>query len=224
MGTVQRRLDAQRHGEGPEDRRCLRAGAEALQGALKNLETIERMPGRSTDDVAQLRQGVEFLKTVVDAVDDRVEQMVGQLSDGRQAAYRFQSPGVDGTQPSAKLGRTIGQMGDSLAGTRDYARRLHTDLSRSSEDFEEVAKHSVNVANGALAEQKRAVKEAEQLADAVRAGVNPTAQSDQRPVVSQSDLSSRLDGPVEPRIAYSMGAQERHPDHAGPARDQEHGR
>lgn len=228
IGTVQRTLDAQRNGTSPEDRRCLRAGAQALEGALKNLETIERMPGRATDDVAQLRQGVEFLKTVVDAVDNRVEQMVGELSNGRQAAYKFQpsAPGVDDAQPSVKLNRTIGQMGDSLAGTRDYARRLHTDLSKSSADFGQVAEHSVNVANAALAEQQHAAKEAEQLTDAVRAGTNPTSQADQHQVVSQpqSDLSRRLDGRVDPRIAYSMGAQERHSDHAGPARDQEHGR
>lgn len=228
IGSVQRVLDAQRIGTSPEDRRCLQAGAQALDGALKNLETIERMPDRATDDVAQLRQGVEFLKTVVDAVDDRVEQMVGELSNGRQAAYNFQpsAPGVDDAQPSAKLNRTIGQMRDSLDGTRDYARRLHTDLSRSSADFGKVAEHAVNVANGALAEHQHATKEAEQLADAVRAGVNPTLQADQQPVVSQaqSDLSRRLDGRVDPRIAYSMGAQERHSDNAGPARDQGHGR
>ncbi|TDW23806.1 hypothetical protein [Kribbella kalugense] len=228
IGSVQQVLDAQRNGTTPEDRRCLRAGAQALQGALKNLETIEHMPDRATDDVAQLRQGVEFLKTVVDAVDERVEQMVGQLSNGRQAAYNFQpsAPGVDDAQPSAKLNRTIGQMRDSLDETRDYARRLHTDLSGSSADFAKVAEHAVNVSNGALAEHRHATKEAEQLADAVRAGVNPTLQADQQPVVSQaqSDLSSRLEGRVDPRIAYSMGAQERHSDNAGPARDQGHGR
>jgi hypothetical protein len=199
IGTVQRELSSQSIGTHPQDRYCLQAGAQALDGALKNLERIEQMPGRSTADVAKLRSGVEYLKTVVEVADSRVEQMTGQLSDGRQAAYRFHTATPGDVQPSAALGQTIGRIEDSLAQTRDNVRRLHADLAKSSEGFRSVAEFSVGVANGALAEKQQADTEAAQLADAVRAGVNPTAHADQHPVAHQaeSDLSRRLDGPAK---------------------------
>ena len=199
LGTVQRQLTSQSIGTTPQDRYCLQAGSQALQGALRDLERIEQMPDRSTDDVAKLRSGVEFLKTVVDDVDKRVETLTADLSNGRQAAYRFQTAVPGDVQPSAALRQTVGRMEDSIARTRDHAHSLHAALAKSSEVFQAVADHSVGVANGAMAEKQHADKEAEQLADAVRAGVNPTALADQRPVAHQaeSDLSRRLDGPAQ---------------------------
>lgn len=199
MGGVQRALGEQRTGTSPQDRHCLQAGSQALESALRDLDRIEQMPGRATADVAKLRSGVEYLKNVVDVVDSRVEQMTAQLSEGRQAAYKFHTAAPAELQPSADLGRTIGRMQDSIADTRDNAQRLHADLAKSSEGFQSVAEFSVGVANGAHAEQQHAAQEAEQLADAMRAGVNPTARADQHPVAHQpeSDLSRRLNGPAQ---------------------------
>ncbi|MEV4261507.1 hypothetical protein [Kribbella sp. NPDC049584] len=199
LGRVQRQLGSLSTGMTPEDRHCLQAGSQALEGALRDLDRIEQMPDRSTDDVAKLRSGVEFLKTVVDDVDKRVEAMTAQLSDGRQAAYRFHTAVPADVQPSAALRQTIGRMDDSIARTGEHVQRVHAALARSSEGFNAVAEFSVNVANGALAEKQQADKEAAQLADAVRAGVNPTARADQHPVAHQpeSSLSRRLDGPAQ---------------------------
>ncbi|RZU12532.1 hypothetical protein EV645_5804 [Kribbella rubisoli] len=198
IGTVQRELGEQRTGTNQQDRHCLQASSQAIESALKNLERIEHLPDRATTDVAKLRSGVEYLKKVVDDVDSRVERMTEQLSGGRQAAYRFHTATPRELQPSADLGRTIGRMEDSIADTRDHARRLHDALGKNSEGFKAVAEFSVEVANGALAEKQHADQEAEQLADAVRAGVNPTARADQHPVAqhAESDLSRRLNGPA----------------------------
>jgi chromosome segregation ATPase len=198
IGTVQRELGNQRTGTSQQDRHTLQASSQALTSALGNLERIEHMPDRATDDLAKLRSGVEYLKKVVDDVDNRVERMTGQLSEGRQAAYRFHTASPRELEASADLGRTIGRMQDSIADTRDHASRLHDALAKNSQGFESVAKFSVEVANGALAEQQHADLEAKQLADAVRAGVNPTARADQHPVAqhAESDLSRRLNGPA----------------------------
>jgi len=199
IGAVQRELSAQSTGTNPQDRHTLQASSQALESALKNLERIEQMPDRSTDDVTKLRSGVEYLKKVVDDVDSRVERMTEQLSAGRQAAYKFHTAAPGELEPSADLGRAIGRMDDSIADTRDHARRLHDALAKNSDGFKAVAEFSVDVANGALAEKQHADQEAEQLADAVRAGVNPTARADQHPVAhqAQSDLSRRLNGPAK---------------------------
>ncbi|MER7245080.1 hypothetical protein [Kribbella sp. NPDC000426] len=199
LGRVQRQLGGLSTGTTPDDRHCLQAGSQALEGALRDLERIEQMPDRSTDDVAKLKSGVEFLKTVVDDVGKRVEAMTAELSNGRQAAYRFHTAVPGDVQPSDELRRTIGRMDDSIARTGDHAQRVHTALARNSAGFDAVAQFSVDVANGALAAQQQADKEAAQLADAVRAGVNPTARADQHPVAHQpeSSLSRRLDGPAQ---------------------------
>lgn len=191
IGAAERNLD--------ELRESLDQRAGGLKNALRDLERIEQLPDRKTPDVAKLRAGVEYLNTVVGVVDQRVEQMMGDLSRGRSSANSLENSAARiGTsrQHSTEISAATRDIGGAIAQTQQQVGSLRTDLDKNSAGFREIGQFSIDVANQASVEKQQADVEAAQLADAARAGFTP------RPA-------------VDPRIAYSMGAQEYRPDTDG---------
>ncbi|RZT27159.1 hypothetical protein EV649_0913 [Kribbella sp. VKM Ac-2569] len=200
IGAAQRDLDGLRE--------SLHQRGGALKNALRDLERIEQLPDRATDDVAKLRGGVEYLNTVVDVVDQRVEQMMGELSQARSSANSLENSAarIDGTRShSAEIGSATREIGGAISQAQGQVGNLRTELDKNSAGFRRIGQFAVDVANQASAEKQQADVEKAQLADAARAGFTP------QPA-------------VDPRIAYSMGAQEYRPDTDGQSKDRGQGR
>jgi hypothetical protein len=194
IGATQRDLDSQRD--------TLRRRADSLKDALRDIDAIQQLPGRATDDVAKLRDGVEYLRAVVDVVDQRVGQVGNQLADGRRSAVQFENswPEIDGSHKhSAEIGAATGSIEGSIAEARSQVSDLHDVLNDRSAGFRSVAQFAIDVSNTALAEKQQAAADNAELTTAMRAGVNPTVRTDQHAVANQaeSDLSRRLNGPAQ---------------------------
>ncbi|MGW6195214.1 hypothetical protein ACWF0M_03610 [Kribbella sp. NPDC055110] len=191
IGGAERNLD--------ELRESLHQRAGSLKNALRDLERIEQLPDRQTADVAKLRAGVEYLNTVVGVVDQRVEQMMGDLSRGRSSANSLEHSAarIGATREhSTEISAATRDIGGAISQTQQQVGSLRTELDQRSAGFREIGQFSIDVANQASVEKQQADVEAAQLADAARAGFTP------QPA-------------VDPRIAYSMGAQEYRPDTDG---------
>ncbi|GAA1119380.1 hypothetical protein GCM10009630_16490 [Kribbella jejuensis] len=175
--------------------------AESLKDAMRDLDRIKELPGRDTPELAKLREGVEYFRAVVNSVGPRVQAMVNEMQTAQQAARAFADGAASvGTQAhSANIGRVVGQLEDSLAQTEARGGALRKDLTDNRASFGLVTDYGVGIANRATDERNLADKQAAQLADSMRAGVNPTRPADQRPVanLAESDLSRRLDGPAQ---------------------------
>ncbi|MEV6417692.1 hypothetical protein [Kribbella sp. NPDC051718] len=172
--------------------------SRALTHGKSFLDELEQLPverdeqtGEPTPEAAEqlkqtaiLRQRVSTMENSIGTASTGVRNAETQLKSARETARRLvQSPpsvGTDGRISNA-IDQTREELGSNLRSARQRLDGANQDLTAGRPAAEEAAQRSVDLAN------------------ATRAGLNPTPPSNDRPPAgpSESDLSRRLNGPTQ---------------------------
>jgi chromosome segregation ATPase len=214
IGNAQRDL-AELDGE-------LADSADLLDRGLRHLDALEQLPGRQTIESANLRAGLENLKGATDNARGGIQQAVERLGVARTAAGQLevaQLP-VDGSgRHSAAVMTTAANVSNEIVGARDGLHRLREQMYRAEPDLRQMAQHGIDVANSAAAAAHQSATAGRQPNPAL---TNAGQQAD--PELANAARAGLTPRPVDPRIAYALGAQDRRPETGGPSKDKGIGR
>src|SRR3954452_10914186 len=214
IGNAQRDL-AELDGE-------LADSADLLDRGLRHIDALEQLPGRQTIESANLRAGLDNLKRATDNARGGIQQAVERLGVARTAAGQLEGAQlpVDGSgRHSAAVMTTAANVSNEIVGARDGLHRLREQMYRAEPDLRQMTQHGIDVANSAAAAAHQSATAGRQPNPAL---TNAGQQAD--PELANAARAGLTPRPVDPRIAYALGAQERRPETGGPSKDKGIGR
>jgi hypothetical protein len=189
IGSSQRDLE--------EVRDKLAYSSGRLDQALEHLDALDRLPeyGGSAQSTG-LRTRLEQLKVATARADAGVRETVERLGGARKSAVAFENSQVEIGE--SRHSRAVDETSESLRNTVMQARTSLRDTGNTIYDERtqvgEATQYGINQAN-----ESRAAQQDPELADALRAGSNPTPQSAQHVGrgPAEQDLRHRVDGPAQ---------------------------
>jgi chromosome segregation ATPase len=159
----------------------LQRSSRALGDGKAFLDQLEQMPGQQDESTNALRQRLGSMERALGTATADVRGAESQLKSARQTAQRLMasSMSVDTSgQTSIAIDDTRAKLGSDLKAARNGLSGANQSLGDARPDAEQVARQSADLANAA------------------RAGLNPTPTSAQRTPSgsSESGLRHRVDG------------------------------
>lgn len=189
IGSSQRGLE--------EIRERLAQSRGRLDQAMKHLDALDQLPEYAgSQQSTGLRARLDQLKVVTARADAGVRETMEGLGGARRSAAAFENSQVQIGE--SRHSKAVEQTSESLRTTVTQARTRLRDTGNTIYDERtqvgEAAQYAINQANESQATQRDP-----DLADALRAGSNPTPQAAQQVGrgPAEQDLRHRLDGPSQ---------------------------
>ncbi|MEU4393150.1 hypothetical protein [Kribbella sp. NPDC023855] len=168
LGDAQREL-----GELRED---IERSSKMLAGGTKALDELESLPGRKTPETENLRSRLENFRRGVDAAATNLDQAMGRLQTARRTATEFE------VRPMA-----IDDSGRVSGAIEATSSDLKTEVKAARAGLEGLTRQVDNDQPNA----HKAAAQSVELANAARAGLNPTQPSAQRATAGKAEQDLR---------------------------------
>ncbi|WP_433021055.1 hypothetical protein [Kribbella sp. CA-294648] len=168
LGGAQRELD--------KLRQEIERSSKLLEGGAKALDELERLPGRKTPETENLRSRLDNFRRGVDAAGTGLGQAIGRLETARRTAAAFE------VRPMA-----IDDSGRVSGAIETTASDLKTEVKAARAGLDSLTKQVDQDQPNAHQAAARSVE----LANAARAGLNPTQPSAQRATAGNAEQDLR---------------------------------
>lgn len=181
IGSGQRELE--------ELREKLAHSSGRLDDALKHLDALDQLPEYAgSEQSTGLRNRLDQLKMVTARADGGIRATVDRLDDARRSAAAFETSQVQigASRHSNAVRSTSESLRATVTGARDRLRSTGTDIYEDRGQVVEASRYGVSEAN-----RGRALQHDAELADALRAGSNPTRPSDQHRTDGHGEQDAR---------------------------------
>ncbi|WP_427895485.1 hypothetical protein ACQHIV_17220 [Kribbella sp. GL6] len=170
------------------------AGSSAgLDQALRDVDTLEQFPEYGRSETSEgLRARLTHLKNLTTQTDAGLKTAYDRLDTARQTAFRFEQTSlqVGGGQHSAAVRDVGNSLTADIGGAREGLVDVREGIDRRMVDVNGAAQYGIDEANRTA-----------ELANAVRAGTNPTTEAEQ----AGDQAAQQPDGAQDPRIRFMQG-------------------
>jgi chromosome segregation ATPase len=168
LGGAQRELE--------QLRREIEQSSKMLEGGAKALDELERLPDRKTPETENLRSRLDNFRRGVDAAGTGLGQAMGRLETARRTAAEFEVRPMaidDSGRVSGAIETTASGLNTEVKAARAGLEGLTQQVDRDQPDARQAAAKSIELANAA------------------RAGLNPTQPSAQRATAGNAEQDLR---------------------------------
>lgn len=168
LGEAQRQLD--------KLRQDIERSSKMLESGTKALDELEQLPGRKTPETGNLRSRLDNFRRGVDAAATGLGQAVGRLETARGMAAAFERRWMtidDSGRVSGAIDATSSDLKTEVTAARAGLKGLGTQVDQGQPNAYQAAAQSVELANAA------------------RAGLNPTQPSAQRATAGKAEQDLR---------------------------------
>lgn len=207
---------------------ALTEAAKDLDARLQDVDSLERLSGEETETTTELRTGLNGLKTAAENARAGTGLATRRLQTAQDAASQLAIAELTvdiHRRHSAAIASTATTVRAQVTNTGAVLENLRRDVYGGESAVGQATQHGVQADMAATAAAAAAAEKGTSGAtnpEAANTG-NIAGQLDPELAhVAQVGFVPRPAGPVDPRIAYSMGEQDRRPELGGPAKSQEH--
>lgn len=168
-----------------------------LDQALRDIDTLEQFPEYGAEAADELRTRVTHLKDLTTQTDTGLKAAYDQLGNARTTAYQLEQTSLqvgDGAH-SAAIQDASTSLTVDMNRTRDGLTNVREGIDARMYNVNEMAQYGADEANRTA-----------ELANAMRAGTNPTPRDQQTGDRAADQESGSSGGVQDPRLRFMRGA------------------